>query len=245
MNIRTSTGLALILGLGLALPAAAQQAAEALEADADEDGFVNSAEAAAHDESRFEELAEGGDEITLEQFRAGIVGAEAVGAEAETAWDPETEFGEADTDESGAVDREEWMEWRQQRFEQAAGAEGRVEVGLYRSIDSSGAMAGVGGGGEGAAGVTVRDEEIPTGADTAGEEDEAGDPTDSAQPDDEPAGSDDAMGDDAGAVDDDGADAGGGEGAGDTTTEDASGETTFGDDAATDDATTDDGVTGN
>ena len=139
MNIRTSTGLAVISALGMALwtPAVAQEQADP---DADVDGFVSREEATAYSEQRFDQISEGTGEITLEQLHAAIIGAEIGSAEAKTSWDPETEFIHADLDQGGTLDHEEWMTWRKIRFDQAAGAEGRVEAGLYKSVDAGGAM---------------------------------------------------------------------------------------------------------
>jgi EF hand len=149
MKIRTtSTGLAALLGIGVALAALPAAAQEQADADADADGFVTAEEATAHSQGRFGTIAEGGEKITLEQFNASMIGPELVGAEAGTSWNPETEFNVADADQDGGLTSEEWMKWREVRFEQAAGAESRVEAGLYQSIDSGGPMAGVDEGGD-------------------------------------------------------------------------------------------------
>lgn len=134
VNIRTSTGLAVIVSFGLALPAAAQKQATA---DIDNDEFVTGDEATAHSELRFDEIGEGR-EIGMEQFNAAMMPLNAGGAEDRTVWDAEAAFNEADSDKSGALSREEWMGWRQQRFNEAAGNEDRIEAGLYKSLDTSG-----------------------------------------------------------------------------------------------------------
>lgn len=137
-----STGLALILGAGLAMPATPQQG---LEADMDDDGVVTSEEGSTYSEARFDEIAEGGEEITLEQFDAAMQGAEIVGAAEDTEGDVETQWDEADADDSGDLSRDEWMQWRQQRFDEAAGDADQVEAGLYETLYASG-MAGVDAG---------------------------------------------------------------------------------------------------
>ncbi len=122
MRTTTATALALLLGLGLALPAAAQQAG----ADVDQDQFVTAEEAAAFDEQRFGEITGGGEEMTEEQFTGAMTGAE----------DPTAIFSEVDQDGSGQISRDEWMQWRQQRFTEAtAGTEGRMEAGQYETFE--------------------------------------------------------------------------------------------------------------
>ena len=152
-HTNTSTALALILGLGFAMPAAAQGQGGA---DANQDQFVDEQEATAFDEQRFDELSGGADEITQEQFTGGMTGAE----------EAEAEFGQADTDQGGTLNRDEWMQYRQQRFGEAAGAEGQVDAAQYETLDTGGA-AGAGGttGGGTTGGTTDGD---TTGGDTTG-----------------------------------------------------------------------------
>jgi hypothetical protein len=172
MQRTVASGLSLVFALALAAPAAAQQASEALEADTDGDGFVTAEEAQAHSEQRFDDITGDEEEMTLEQFSSAILGAETTTAEHETAWDPQTEFEAADADDSGSISREEWMSWREDRFRQAAGDADQIKVGLYRSVDSSGALAGTDAGGESDVGVTVTPDAGATPADDQGDGDE-------------------------------------------------------------------------
>ena len=101
--------LALAAGMGLtlaALPASAQQR----PCDSNADGMVDAIEAATCDERRFEEAAGGEEEMTQEQF--GAAHPEAPGGGADL-------FGQVDADASGSISREEWMNWREQRFGEA------------------------------------------------------------------------------------------------------------------------------
>ena len=155
MRTGASKSLALALGIGSTVPVLAQ---EPESVDLDRDGFVSREEVVAHSERLFDEMAEGG-EMTLGQFVAANAATEAdmTEEEAEAAADPATALDEADADQSGTVSREEWMRWRLEQFDEAAGGpaqggvearegEGGVELGLYETLYSRG-MAGVEGGG--------------------------------------------------------------------------------------------------
>ena len=180
MRTGASTGLALALGFGFAVPVLAQ---EPESVDLDRDGFVSREEAVAHSERLFGEMAEGG-EMALGQFVAANAATEAdtTQEEAEAAADPATALDEADGDLSGTVSREEWMQWRLEQFDEAAGGpaqggvearggEGGVELGLYETLYSRG-MAGVEDGGASLVEDEVVDpEEV---ADPAGGEDSEG-----------------------------------------------------------------------
>jgi hypothetical protein len=103
------SAFALVGGMGFAL-AALPGSAQQMPCDSNADGMVDAIEAATCDERRFEEAAGGQEEMTQEQF--GAAHAEAPGGGADL-------FGQADADASGSISREEWMNWREQRFGEA------------------------------------------------------------------------------------------------------------------------------
>ena len=125
------SALALLGGLGLALtplPAAAQQ----MTCDTNSDGMVHASEAVTCAAQRFDQAAGGQAEMTQEQFGAAHPDAEGGGADL---------FGQADADASGAVSREEWMSWREQRFGEATqDAGGRMPSADYETFDRRGAF---------------------------------------------------------------------------------------------------------
>lgn len=145
----------LMATVGATAPAWAQ---EGIEADQDgvqgtqnEQGtqtqYVTAQEAETRSGQVFDEAVGTGEEMSFEQFSEIFQGGEVVSAPEDTASEVEIAWGEADTDESGSLSRDEWMQWRQQRFEQAAGDEGRIEAGRYESLYRS-TMSGVDSGGE-------------------------------------------------------------------------------------------------
>jgi hypothetical protein len=103
------SALALLGGMGVALaalPASAQQK----PCDSNADGTVDSIEAATCDEQRFDEATGGQEEMTQEQFGAAHPDTQGGGTDL---------FGQADADASGSISREEWTNWREQRFGEA------------------------------------------------------------------------------------------------------------------------------
>ena len=116
------SALALLGGIALALaalPASAQQKA----CDSNADGMVDATEAATCDEQRFDEATGGQEEMTQEQFGAARPAALGGGVEV---------FGQADADASGSISREEWMNWREQKFGEATqGTGGRMPLAEY------------------------------------------------------------------------------------------------------------------
>jgi hypothetical protein len=124
------SALALLGGMGLALaalPASAQQ----MTCDTNSDGMVHATEAATCAAQRFEEAAGGQQEMTQEQFGAAHPEAQG-GADL---------FGQADVDASGAISREEWMSWREQRFGEATrDTGGRMPSADYETFDRRGAF---------------------------------------------------------------------------------------------------------
>ena len=120
------SALALLGGLGFAvaaLPASAQQK----PCDSNADGMVDAIEAATCDEQRFEEATGGQEEMTQEQFGAAHPAALGGGVDL---------FGQADADASGSISREEWMNWREQRFGEATeGTGGQMPSADYEIWD--------------------------------------------------------------------------------------------------------------
>lgn len=123
------SALALLGGLGLALaalPASAQQMA----CDTNADGMVDATEAATCAAQRFDEAAGGQEEMAPEQFGAAHPEAPGGGAD---------QFGQADADASGSISREEWMNWREQRFGEATqGTGGQMPADDYDTFDRTG-----------------------------------------------------------------------------------------------------------
>jgi EF hand len=123
--------LTLLGGIGLALaalPASAQQ----MTCDTNSDGMVHATEAATCAAQRFDEAAGGQREMTQEQFGTAYPDAEGGGADL---------FGQADADASGAISREEWMTWREQRFGEAAqDTGGSMPSADYETFDRRGAF---------------------------------------------------------------------------------------------------------
>ena len=123
------SALALLGGMGLALaalPASAQQ----MTCDTNADGMVDATEAATCAEQRFDEGAGGQEEMTQEQFGAAHPDTPGGGAD---------QFGQIDADASGSISREEWMNWREQRFGEATqGTGGQMPTTEYDSFDRSG-----------------------------------------------------------------------------------------------------------
>lgn len=123
------SALALLGGMGLALaalPASAQQMA----CDTNADGMVDATEAATCAARRFEEAAGGQEEMTQEQF--GAAHPDAPGGSAD-------QFGQVDVDASGSISREEWMNWREQRFgEVTQGTGGQMPADNYDTFDRTG-----------------------------------------------------------------------------------------------------------
>ena len=132
--MKATSGLsafAMLGGMGLALttlPAGAQQ----MTCDTNSDGMVHATEAVTCAAQRFDEAAGGQEEMTQEQF--GDAYPDAVGGGASL-------FGQADADASGAISREEWMTWREQRFGEATqDTEGRMPSADYETFDRRGAF---------------------------------------------------------------------------------------------------------
>jgi EF hand len=125
------SALALLGGMGsalTALPAGAQQ----MTCDTNSDGMVHATEAVTCAAQRFDEAAAGHEEMTQEQFGAAHPDAQGGGADL---------FGQADADASGAISREEWMTWREQRFGEATqDTEGRMPSTDYETFDRRGAF---------------------------------------------------------------------------------------------------------
>ena len=93
--------------------------------------FVTGEDATARSGERFDELAEGQEGMTREQFAAGMTGAE----------DPEEAFGQIDRDGDGQISREEWQQWREQGFAEAA-PEGQMTTQDYETWDRGGQVTG-------------------------------------------------------------------------------------------------------
>jgi hypothetical protein len=125
------SALALLGGVGLALTALPSDAQQ-MTCDTNSDGIVHATEAVTCAAQRFDEAASGQEEMTQEQFGAAYPDAEGGGADL---------FGEADADASGAISREEWMTWREQRFGEATqGTGGRMPSADYETFDRRGAF---------------------------------------------------------------------------------------------------------
>ena len=124
------SALALLGGMGLAiaaLPASAQQ----MVCDSNADGMVDATEATACAAQRFDEAAVGQEEMTQEQFGA---------AHPETPGGGADQFGQMDADDSGSISREEWMNWREQRFGEATqGTGGQMPAADYDIWERRGA----------------------------------------------------------------------------------------------------------
>ena len=125
------SALALLGAMGLALttlPADAQQ----MTCDTNSDGMVHATEAVTCAAQRFDEAAGGQEQMTQERFGAAYPHAEGGGADL---------FGQADADASGAISREEWMSWREQRFGEATqDTGGRMPSADYQTFDHRGAF---------------------------------------------------------------------------------------------------------
>ena len=123
------SALALLGGMGVALtalPASAQQMA----CDTNADGMVDATEAATCAEQRFDEATGGQDEMTQEQFGAAHPELQGGGAD---------QFGQVDADASGLISREEWTNWREQRFGEATqGTGGQMPSTDYEAWERSG-----------------------------------------------------------------------------------------------------------
>jgi EF hand domain-containing protein len=125
------SALALLGGMGLALtalPAGAQQ----MTCDTNSDGMVHATEATTCAAQRFDQAAGGQQEMTQEQFGAAHPDAESGVSDL---------FGQVDADASGAISREEWMTWREQRFGEATqDTDGRMPSADYETFDRRGAF---------------------------------------------------------------------------------------------------------
>ena len=98
---------------GAQAPTATGQTAEPTAATGDR---MMTQEAVTRAEERFDELAEGEEELTEERFREHM-------AEVD---DPEQLFAEIDEDEDGVITREEWRQWAEEAFA-AADPEGLTQ----------------------------------------------------------------------------------------------------------------------
>lgn len=130
----TSTALALLFGLGVAAaPMTADAAGQQLEQQQAQqaqpgqeqvpgaqapttaeptvgvEDRIMTQEAVTRAEERFDELAEGEEELTEERFREHMADVE----------DPEQLFAEIDRDEDGVITREEWRQWAEEAFAEA------------------------------------------------------------------------------------------------------------------------------
>lgn len=144
---KTEAGATTAAGTGTATGAQAQAGA-----DVDQDEFVTADEARTAAEQQFQEFGGGQEYMTEEQF----------GTAFPEAGDAQGMFAQIDEDGDGQISREEWMNWREQGFAEATqGTEGQMPAQDWETWQRSPGELGGGEAGAGETGMTT-----PTGQGT-------------------------------------------------------------------------------
>ena len=171
-NVYSSTAIALLFGLGVAVSGAPAEAAgqdKAQQTAVGQQGeqqtgaqagaetgtgqatggsdYITADQVGTRADEQFDELAGGEEYMTREQFTQGMTGSD----DAEALW------GQIDRDQDDQLTREEWRQWREQGFAEAAGDEGRMSAQDYETWESGGDVGQMGttGGATGSGGATT------------------------------------------------------------------------------------------